>query len=374
MKSSTNLIQQLISISSLSGQEGQIIQYIDQALIILGINTQKIGENLVAHIKGTNQSKAIVFNAHVDTVQPGDEKLWKYSPLLGKLVGDKVFGLGASDEKAGVAGLMILAENFSQNKPPCDVWFHFVVKEEVDGSGTKQTMNWFVEHFQGKYKQIAGVLVEPTNLAKVELAHKGNVFVKLAVEGDSGHGSEPDKIKTHAVLVMAEILHKLAKLGKDWKKHYLHPILGYPTLGIGTAIQAGSLDCPNKFADTCIASLDVRTIPEMHDKVVSLISDYLVEYPVKVSYLFDPAPYGLTQVDDAIVQSIKKILPEITISFSKGSTDQCFFTQHNIPAIIFGPGESEYIHTPNEYCYPSKITQFAEIMKKVINIWVTEFK
>lgn len=369
MITSSNIVQKLISISSPSGEENEIIRFIAQYLGKLGVEAQLIGDNLIGQIVGIDRTKAVILNAHVDTVQPGESKLWEYEPLIGQQIDDKVYGLGASDEKAGVAGLMLLAKHFSQKKPPCDIWMHFVVKEEVDGSGTKEVMEWFEKKMRKKYKAVAGILVEPTGLEKIEIAHKGNWFVKLEVKGEGGHGSRPELNKTNSVLRMGKVLEKLVKLNNKWKKKYHDQILGSPTIGVGTAIMAGSMDCPNKFADSCVASLDVRTVPLMHEKVLIIIQDELQGERVEVECLYEPAGYGLTEISDPLVLTLQKVLVGLEVGVSVGSTDQCFFTKYQIPAIIFGPGESSCIHQANEFCYPKKIDEFVEIMEKTILIW-----
>lgn len=361
------VIQQLIQIPSISGSEAVIQKYISGTLYHLGLQPQHIKGNIACHIKGINKSKSLIFNAHVDTVNPGSNKLWMHNPYSGKIIDNKVYGLGASDEKAGVAALLLLAKKLSQNKPACDVWLHFVISEETDGSGTKTVMDWFMKKRGKVYSNIAGILVEPTGLKSIEIGHKGNAFIKLQVAGSSGHGSLPDKLITNSVLTMAKVLLKLDQLNQKWQYQYHDIILGHPTIGVGTSIIAGDILCPNKFADTCIATLDVRTIPQMHDKVLALITKSLVNYPVTVSYTHDPAPYGFTDPNDKLIKSVKKILPKVKISVSSGSTDQCFFTINNIPAVIIGPGEKTGIHQPNEYCLLSKITQSVSIYQKIIS-------
>ena len=245
----------------------------------------------------------------------------------------------------------------------------FVVNEEVDGSGTREVLEWFMKSERRKYKSLCGVLVEPTGLKDVEIGHRGNVFVKLTVKGDSGHGSRPDKINTNAVLVIGEILLKLKKLEKQLKRKYADKIIGKPSIGIGTSISAGSEESPNKFADKCSAILDVRTTPKLHGKVIKLIKSFLKNYPVEVSCLFDPVSYGYTDKNDVIVRILKEVVPRLKVTVSSGSTDQCFFTRHGIPAVVFGPGEKKCMHKANEYCIVEKINTATGVYLKLIEKW-----
>lgn len=403
----TKLIKKLIQIPSVSGEEKQIQEFIFGWLEQAGLDPEWQGENLVARIAGVDESRALIFNAHVDTVSAGDPKAWSEDPFAGVVEGDKIYGLGASDEKAGVASLMLLGKQLLKAKPAVDVWLVFVVGEEVDGKGTRSFVDWWTDQSEclhgscqpfspscdprkaavldggpptvatrsrflplvSKYSQTAAVLVEPTGLEAVEIGHKGNVFVKLTARGDSGHGSRPREVKINSVLTMAKALIELDQLGRDWAKQYKDPILGAPTIGIGTSIQAGDSGSPNKFADTCVATVDVRTVPAMHDQVKTLFEKCLEEYPVTVEHLYEPCGFGLTEKNDPLVEVVQLATPGVAVGISPGATDQCFFSQAGIPAVVIGPGEKETMHLPDEWCYLSKIDKAVELYEKIVEEW-----
>lgn len=359
------LIKQLIEIESYSGHEQAIQQFIIEWLEHRGLQPQNVMGNTVVKITGQNQKTALVFNVHVDTVQPGSLALWVHHPQQAWSEGQRLFGLGASDEKAGVAMSMLVAQCYSAEQPPCDLWFMFVNEEETTGAGSAQCLGWFKQHQLAQYQLVMGILPEPTNLEQVEIGHKGNAFIKLTVSGQSGHGSEPQAVSINATLVMAEILLKLKTLEKSWEK-YANLDLGNPSIAAGTSIKSGDQVSPNKIADTCVATLDIRTTPLLHPDVLTKVKKFLHQYPVKVEYLYPPIPHGYTNPQTPLVQTISHLFPQLKITTTNGSTDLCFFSQYQIPAIIFGPGEKSGIHSPNEYCYPAKIKQGVTMMKKLI--------
>src|SRR5260221_2046824 len=157
-------LQQLISISSISGQEQEIQEWIFEYLLHLKLRPNWVGPNVVVKIPGKDSSKVIIFNGHVDTVGPGDSDEWKYGPLNPKIIGGKMYGLGSTDMKSGVALMLKLTEKYTKIQSPMDLWFHFVVKEETDGSGTKEVMNWFEKNHKNQYTTLAGIIPEPTDL------------------------------------------------------------------------------------------------------------------------------------------------------------------------------------------------------------------
>ncbi len=363
------VLQKLISIKSFSGHEKEIQKYIFNYLKNNGLNPFCVCGNVVAKIPGKNTKRAVILNAHVDTVSFGDKKLWHYTPLGGKIIGNKIFGLGASDEKAAVATILSLATIYLKEKPECDVWFSFVIDEEVDGSGTKHFTKWFSGKHLKKYKKVSAILGEPTGLDKIEIGHKGNIFIKTISLGDSGHGSQPGKIKKHAIKLIYKLTVKLDHEAKIWAKKYKDELLGIPTVAL-TSISAGDIDSPNKFADSCTASFDIRTTPEIHKKAFGLIKQIAkkIDKKIKVEYLYPPAPYGYTNKKAQIVQ-IAGTVTKTEIGTSSGSNDMCFFTEIGIPAIVLGPGKPSCIHKPNEYCELKKITKCKFIYKEIIRMF-----
>src|SRR3990167_7352058 len=115
----------------------------------------------------------------MDTVYSGSLP-WRYGPWTAHKDGDKMIGLGASDMKGGLAASMLLAEAMAANgKPPVDMWFTYVVKEEVDGSGTESFADWFKKKgYVGRYRDMAAIFTEPTGLVEIEHGHRGNMFIR----------------------------------------------------------------------------------------------------------------------------------------------------------------------------------------------------
>jgi len=65
------LLSSLIEIPSLSNQEAVIQEFIINWFLDRRIETQVIGDNLVAHIPGHDSTRAFILNSHMDTVSPG---------------------------------------------------------------------------------------------------------------------------------------------------------------------------------------------------------------------------------------------------------------------------------------------------------------
>ncbi len=78
--------QNLIRIKSLSGQEGEIIKFIEKKMLALGYDEVIIDSmgNLIGRI-GSGE-KSILFDSHVDTVEVTDKDNWDVPPLSGEII------------------------------------------------------------------------------------------------------------------------------------------------------------------------------------------------------------------------------------------------------------------------------------------------
>lgn len=360
---------ELIKISSLPGHERNVADYVFTALVIAGAKPQKQSGNIVVHIKGTDGTKAVIFDAHMDTVSPGALSQWKYPPYgknAGQIHEDKIYGLGASDAKSSIASLLVLAKEFVKDAPPIDVWFMFVTEEEIGGNGTKRALDWFTQKgYQDKYTELSCVICEPTDIEEVRIGHRGNMNILITRRGGSGQASESHLVRDQAILGMVDIIDELEVLEKDWQKKYADTVLGKPSIAV-TSINAGELVSPNKFPDTCTITVDVRTTQKLHKEAFMLINQVAKKYSAESKIIYNPAPPGYTDKNAKIVSISKKLVGKLGVG--RSSTDLCFFSELSIPGVIIGPGTEEAVHKPNEYCEIKKLEKSVNVYKKIVSL------
>lgn len=370
------LLSNLVGIKSYSGQETEIKNYIQEWFKGRSIETFIQADNLLVHLEGKDRTRAFIFNSHMDTVSAGDQP-WKYGPWTSTHEDDRLVGLGASDMKSGMTASLLLAEKISQSGiPPVDMWFTYVVREELDGSGTESFINWFKDQgYTQKYRDMAAIFTEPTALSELEHGHRGNIFLRVQTTGDSGHASRPEVIKKHAVREMIFFADTLkTKLG-EWRQEFPSDIFTPPSVGEMTSIHAGvntdtlTAASPNKFPSMCTATFDIRTTPEFHLVALARLQDLGTQLGVKVGLEANPAPAGYTDPSERIVRISKKAMGNPKLTVSQGSADLGFLTAQGIKAVIFGPGEKDQAHKTNEYCYPAQIPQAVEIYQTVVEAW-----
>lgn len=341
-------LKELIHFQSYSGQEGPVLKYIKAQMEKSGVKPFFQGDNLAVRLPGKDLTRAFIFNGHVDVVDIGDHKKWKHDPWAGEVVGDRIYGRGTSDMKGGILALMKTAEALAKKGiPPTDVWFTFVVREETDGEGTKQFINWFLrEGYMERYHDLAAVFAEPTELKTVQHGHRGNFFIVAEKKGVSGHASRPQNINPHAIVEMSRFILALEEQRFMWQKEFKGGEFSPPS--ITPTSQKANSESPNSTADHSMAIFDLRTIPGYHQEAFDRIKELADQRGIKLSLLYPPSPTGYTKKDARIVRLFEQFDPKVNIGVNDASNDLGFFTNVGIDSVVFGPGEMTKAHTLDE--------------------------
>jgi succinyl-diaminopimelate desuccinylase len=367
MANALETTQDLIRIPSYSGQEGPLAEYIKTRFahenLDASIDTKG---NVLLHLAGRDQTKAFIFNSHMDVVDVGEDN-WKHPPFAAVIEGDTLYGRGAVDMKSGLAGSMEAAIILSKRESlPTDIWFTYVVNEEVDGSGTHAFAEWFKGSYASKYNSLAAIFTEPTDLATIEHGHKGNFFIDATIVGDTGHSSRPGLLKTMAPLQMAQFISGLPKLNTEWAKQDTKEFTP-PTVAI-TSIQAESKSY-NKIAEKAVAHLDLRTIPGFHTGAYNQLQELASLHGITLSFAYDPAPTGYTKKDAPIIRAMQSLIPGLNMEVSEASADLGFVTDIGVEGVIFGPGDKNLSHTTDESIPVGEIQRTPELFVNIYDAW-----
>ena len=132
----------------------------------------------------SNPSKTLLFYNHYDVqpVEPIEE--WEYPPFSGKIIGNKIFGRGASDDKGELITRIKAVESYLQeyNDVPCNIKF-CIEGEEENGSANIEK---YLKKFKKKFS-CDGVIwefgyIDTKNRPIVGLGMKGLLYVELSVK------------------------------------------------------------------------------------------------------------------------------------------------------------------------------------------------
>jgi succinyl-diaminopimelate desuccinylase len=120
------LTQHLVRANTVNppGNEAALARELSHALAALGLETivQRLSAdraNLIAW-NGSAQGPRLCFTGHLDTVPLGTAA-WTSEPFGGEIRGDRLYGRGSSDMKAGIAAFLCAVQRFidhSEELPP----------------------------------------------------------------------------------------------------------------------------------------------------------------------------------------------------------------------------------------------------------------
>jgi len=198
----------------------------------------------------------------------------------------------------------------------------------------------------------AVVVAEPTRL-RVVASEKGVLWYRASTSGRSAHGSLPH-LGDNAVYRMMRFLARIEPYGHP--RDVLHEI----TVSLGT-IQGGTK--PNLVADTCSADLDCRHPPgTTKADVEALLLGAAKGSGERVSLeRFHEVPPAAVSAEADHVRILRDLAGTEVVGVAYG-TEMAYYASHNPRSIIFGPGETERIHVPDERVALSEVVRAAEIL------------
>lgn len=363
MSKAIDYTKALVAIPSVSGNEAASLQYIHDWMGNAGLVDVVVTDDFVAgYKKGQRRDVALLLTGHIDTVAAGQLAAWQTNPWQSKRRGDKLYGLGVSDMKGGVAAAMAALEAAEQ--PAADTWLAVVANEEVDGSGTASFAQYFATHYR-HYQSTSAIIPEPTRLAQIELGHRGNAFVRLTFAGQAGHGSQQASFGLSGMGLATQFLAAVEAISTRLVQDFTHPILGAPTI-VPTAMTAGSPDSPNKTADEACVVVDIRTTPALDIVLAKWLNDLGQTYHFSWQLVASSVPASLCEPDAAIIATLRRAVGDVPTAISPGATDQGFLQAIGVSTVVFGPGEFATAHAQNEWASCQKIDEMTALLGRVI--------
>ena len=327
-----------------------------RALAFGDVRTDTIGDALAEVGDGPLH---LLYDAHLDENEIADEKDWPHPPLEPTVAGGKLFGLGASDCKGGVATIVYSAHLAAQLgiTGDCTVTVQgSTLEEDAEGFAMRHLME-----VDGFPHPDAVLLAEATDLT-LRRGQRGRCEVKVRVPGVAAHASLPH-LGDNAILKARPVLDALEAMTADLPED---PIFGKDTQVV---TMIASPRTPNSVPAWCEITVDRRLGPGQNpESVLTEIQQALrgteatVELPIQPVRswtgidLSGPAffPGWLLPEDDPLMQAGKLTCaalwgkaPAVDVwQFSTNGTYSAGVA--GIPTLGFGPQEEQYAHTPQD--------------------------
>jgi len=317
--------------------------------------------SVVARLGGADKKAPLCLTGHLDVVPLGSRK-WSRDPFAGEADGDKLYGRGVSDMKAGVAAILLAARSFSSKLAGTPgIVIVLTAGEEGGCVGSAQLAK---TQLLGK----AGAMVvgEPTSNYPL-VGHKGSLKFHARFKGVSAHGSMPE-LGVNAIYKAAKAIGKLEGFDFAVKPH---AVMGKPTLNVG--IMEGG-NTVNAVPDAASFGVDIRTVPGMdHEAVLSKLRSLLGEAELEVFSNLKPV---WTAPDEEWIQRVFEICKPYVGEAPTARTAPYMTDAANLlkvyagaPTVVLGPGEAAMAHQTDEYASMERIRQSVAIYEALIRDW-----
>jgi succinyl-diaminopimelate desuccinylase len=318
--------------------------------------------SVIARAGGSQAKAPLCLTGHLDVVPLG-ARAWTKDPFSGETDGDKLYGRGSSDMKAGVAAILLAARSMGKKLSGTPgVVIVLTAAEEGGCIGSQHLAQ------QEKLMGRAGAIVvgEPTSNYPF-VGHKGSVKFHARFKGVSAHGSMP-QLGVNAIYKAAKALGRLESFDFGVPAH---PVMGAPTLNVGT-IQGGTI--VNAVPDAASIGVDVRTVPGMdHPALLQRLQQAIGDGQIDV--LSDLLPVW-TEPEQDWVRRVFEICQPYLGSAPQARTAPYMTDAANLlkiypgaPTVVVGPGEAAMAHQTDEYCSMERIRQSVAIYEALILDW-----
>ncbi|MDQ7779032.1 MAG: YgeY family selenium metabolism-linked hydrolase [Planctomycetota bacterium] len=357
-------LAEMVRTPSFSTKEEEVIAVIAAEMNRAGFDEVKIDGlgNIIGRIG--NGPRAIAFDAHIDTVYPGNRSLWSFDPFAAKIENGKVWGRGAADQKGGMASMVAAGRIIKKLGLGRGLTIYFtgtVMEEDCDGLCWQYILN------EGKIRPELVVITEPTNL-NIYRGHRGRMEIIVKAGGRSCHGSAPER-GDNAIYKISRITLEIEKLNNRLADH---PFLGKGTVTVTQVFFSSPSQCA--VPDAASIQLDRRlTLGETKASAVAEVAAACgiagcadaevsvlrydeaaytgLKYPAEKYYptwLIDEGSPHLGAAKEVFRALFKKEPAIGKWTFSTNGV--AIMGMAGIPCVGFGPANEVQAHAPDEFC------------------------
>jgi succinyl-diaminopimelate desuccinylase len=325
------LTAELVEIPSESHHERALADVIEVRLRgVPWLEVDRVGDNVVARTM-LGRDQRLVVAGHSDTVPAN-------ANFPGRQEGDRLWGVGSSDMKSGLAVMLELASTIAE--PVVDVTYVFYVAEEVASEH-----NGLGHLFASRPDLLAGdvaLLGEPTD-GVIEAGCQGTLRMELRLVGARAHTARP-WMGRNAIHRLAPILSRLERYEER------RPVLD--GCEFREALQAVRVEggvAGNVVPDRVVLVVNHRFAPDRTvEEAVEHVRSVLQPDDGDELVLVDSAPAGPPAVSHPLLARLIE-RHDLPVRAKLGWTDVARFAAHGIPAANFGPGDATLAHTAGEY-------------------------
>ncbi len=337
--------------------------------------------NVIGSLQNGPARPVLHFNGHFDVVPVGDG--WTVDPFAGAVKDGKIYGRGATDQKAGIAASIYAVEAIRRSG--------IRLRGTVEQSGTVDEesggfagMAYLAEHgYVNRDRTDFVIITEPLNVDRVCLGHRGVYWFEVRTLGKIAHGSMPF-LGVSAIGKMADFI---AAIERDLQPAISQRVTAmpvepagarHPSININSISggqPAGELQTPC-VAHRCEAVFDRRfLLEEPIAEVKQEIRDILeglrsrdADFQYELRDLMTVQPVMTDPQSKLVItmaQAVRDVLgSQPPLIASPGTYDQKHVMRLGMvdQCIAYGPGILDLSHLPDEYCRVDHLVSASKAM------------
>ena len=327
--------------------EGEIAALVEAWARENGLEAERLEEtpgrpSVLVRARGTGGGRTLLLCGHLDVVNVEGMT----DPFTPRIEGDRMYGRGTYDMKAGLAAALIAAREAARLGLRGDVVVAAVADEEHASLGIQEALRGL--------EADAAVVTEPTELA-LTVAHKGFVWSEIEITGRSAHGSRPH-LGVDAIAKMGPVLTELEQLDRALADRS-HPLLGRAS--VHASVIEGGAEL-SSYPARCTLGLERRTLPGETGKQIEAEVESLLERcraadrALRASQrtLLVRDPFEIDRNEDLVTLAsdvaAEVLRAPVRIGGASYWADSAFIASAGIPTVLFGPG-GEGAHARDEW-------------------------
>ncbi len=363
------LVSEMVAIDSVNPSlvpggagEGEIAAFVVAWARTAGLSAEVLEAtpgrpSVIVRAPGSGGGRSLLLCGHYDTVTA--DGMPEPRP---RVEGDRLYGRGAYDMKAGVAAALTACREAAALGLAGDVVVAAVADEEHASLGVREVL--------AEVGADAAIVTEPTELELV-VAHKGFVWSEIEVTGRAAHGSRPH-LGVDSIVNAGPILSALGALDLELGAR-THPLLGRGSVHASTIRGGEEL---SSYPARCVVGLERRTLPgESADQVQAELESLLEACRRADAALVAEARTVLVREpfevphEAEVVETVRAAAAAVLgepprVGGASFWADSAFIAAAGIPTVVFGP-TGEGAHAAEEWVSISSTEAVTRILVAV---------
>ncbi len=307
-------------------------------------------------------ARTLLLSAHFDTVGP--TTAWTIDPLNPVEKNGRVYGLGSSDCKGGIVSILAaLKKAEPANNAVAVITAYEDIKKTISG---KQYLGSAL--IPGNIDIAADIgIVTEASVRDDKFSFINGMFGKISfsvnARGKQSHSCHPEQ----GLNAIYEAMEAVRILREELPlEDFMYRSENYrETFNVGK-ISGGS--AVNIVPHECIVEMEHRISPNssLEEKKRTVADLLAVLDSVELKYNFEYPAFIAEPARSLHRMAGERLGYPVRERMSRGGTDANVFNARVIPTFVFGPGECDQVHQPDEYITLDRVVECAGIISGIL--------